>query len=462
MGVLDMLVKNVVENIYKTLPADIVEETKKQVLDTLGVIIAGSTCNMSNEITGLVNLAKSWGGKEESTILGFGGRVPAPSAAFVNGVMCVRRDFDDTHHTNLLAMHPSRSIIPTALAMAEYKGHLSGKEFITSVALGHDLECRIAAGGHTTWYVPTGFFGAAATAGKILGFNEGKLKSALSLAFHQICGANSGGGSAGLGSLKGMSNGFACRAGVISAQLTESGFTADWDFLEPKNRSNFFEWFSHGSYMPALQILNLGEVFMGSKTMQKEFPCCHAQHMTLGAILNLIRENGIKSDDVEAVTLHLPPFEYSVVGTPTETKLDPPNVVQTQFSLFWGVASAIVYGDVDIKNFSEEAFNDIRIREMARKVSTKMEMELAVGEKLGPAIAEVRCKDGKVYSKRRDVLGACPENPWTFADVTKKFRRCCEYSIKPISSGNQDKVIQMIKELEKVDDSSDIISSLIG
>ncbi len=459
MGILDMLAKNVVETNYEALPAEAVEASKKQILDTLGVIVAGSTSNVLSEINGLVDLVKRWGGEEESTILAFGGRVPAPSAAFANGVMCVRRDFDDTHHTVTLAMHPSRSIIPTAFAMAEQQSHVNGKEFISAVTLGHDLECRVAAGGHSTWYMPTGFLGAAATAGKIISLNEEKLRCALSLAFHQICGANAGGSSAGLGSLKGMSNGFACRAGVISAQLAESGFTADWSFLEATNKSNFYEWFADGAYMPGLLTLHLGKVFMGTQTMQKEFPCCHQQHMALGATLDLLKEHSVKPDDVAEMTLYLPPTEYTVVGNPVEAKLNPPNIVQTQFSVFWGVASAIVYGDVGLKNFSEEAFKDTSVRELAHKVSTRMKPELANGQ-LGSAIIEVKCKDGKVYSRRRDVLRVCPENPWSFADVTAKFRRCCQYSIKPVSKGKQDKVIQMVKKLEDVSDVREIVSLL--
>ena len=94
----------------------------------------------------------------------------------------------------------------------------------------------------------TNFFGAAATAGKILGLRDEKMRYTLALAFHQICGAQGGGGSAGLGSLKGMSNGFTCKAGVLSALHAQSGFMVDWDILEAKNKSNFYEVFYGGAY----------------------------------------------------------------------------------------------------------------------------------------------------------------------------------------------------------------------
>jgi 2-methylcitrate dehydratase PrpD len=46
--------------------------------------------------------------QEESTIAAFGGRVPAPNAAFVNGILCVRLDFDDTQVKGL-KIHVSRA-----------------------------------------------------------------------------------------------------------------------------------------------------------------------------------------------------------------------------------------------------------------------------------------------------------------------------------------------------------------
>ena len=461
MSVLDALTKNLVETRYDALPADVVEATKKQVLDMLGVMVAGSTCNTADEMNGLVSLIKEWGGKEDSTIIAFGGRVPAPNAAFVNGIFCVRRDFDDTN-LKYGSLHASRAIVPTAFAMAERQGNITGKELITAAALGHDLECRIAAAapGPGSWYMIATFFGAAATAGKILGLSHEKMRSALALALHQISGASGGGGSAGLGSIKGMSNGLATRAGITSALLAEKGFKVDWDFLEPGNRSNFYEVFYGHSYSPVLLTSDLGKVFMGSNTSQKAFPCCHGQHTSLKATLSLLKEHKIKPGNVAEVTLHLSAGNYSLLADPVEKKQDPQDIIQAQFSLCWGVASAIVYGEVGIRNFTEEALQDSRVREMARKVFGKPEMELSRQPMALPVIVEIRTREGKVYAQRVDYPFGSPEDPMSFGDIAAKFRNCCQYSVKPIPEANQDKVMQMVKELEKVRDVSQVIHLL--
>ena len=60
---------------YEDIPAEVREATKRSILDTLGVAIAAST--HGEGCRELVELIKDGGGKAESTILGFGGRVPA-------------------------------------------------------------------------------------------------------------------------------------------------------------------------------------------------------------------------------------------------------------------------------------------------------------------------------------------------------------------------------------------------
>jgi len=464
MSTMDMITKNLAETDYQTLPAEVVEVTKKQILDTLAATVGGSTCSISGEINRLVDLVKDWGGKEESTVVAFGGRLPAPNAAFVNGILCVRLDFDDTQVRGL-RIHLSRGIIPPAFAMAERQGNINGKEFLTAVALGHDLSFRLrqAVGRDvdSSFGMITNFFGAAATSGKILGLNKEQFGAALGLTYHQLSGAQSGPGTAGAGaSVKGVNNGIATKTGIISALLAESGFTANADFLEAQNKRNMYEVFFRGFYSPALLTSDLGKVFTGVYTSQKEFPCCHGQHTAIEATLGLIKEHNIKPADVAEVMLHVSPGDYNYLANPAEKKQHPQNIIETQFSLYWGVASAIIYGEANIRNFSAVALRDSRVREMAVKVSARPEAELVIGEGFTPAIADIRTRSGAVYSRRVDYPFGSPENPMHFDDIAEKFRHCCQYSVNPISMQNQVTVIQMVKEIETVSDVSQIVRLL--
>jgi 2-methylcitrate dehydratase PrpD len=465
MNILDKLTNYLIETKYESLPKDVVEATRRQILDTLGVTAAGSTCSISGEMNGLAEMVKDWGGKKESTLIAFGGRVPAPNAAFVNATSSMRLDFDDTLVT-WINLHTSRVIIPTAFAMAERQGNISGKELIAAVALGYDFACRIkqASGGNKDNAVKStcNFFGAAATAARLLGLEHERFQDALFLAFHQMGGAGgSGGGGIRSGAgLKGVSNGFAAKAGIISALMAEKGFTAAPDFLEAENKENYYEIFCGGSYLPWLLTSDLGKAYTGAITAQKEYPCCHGQHASIEAALGLMKENHLKPADVAEVNIRLSPFDYFLLAEPLERKQNPQNIIETQFSVCWGVASAIVYGGVGIPNFGKEALKDSRVKEMARKVKPRIDKAMAREQGFPPAAIDIKTGSGKVYSRQVDFPFGTPGNPMTFADVALKFKECCRYSANPIPPENRDKVIKMVEGLEKVNDAGRIVRLL--
>ena len=181
------LAKNIVNTKYEDLPAEVVEVTKNSILDTIGVILAASTLG-EHGVKEIVELVKEGGGTEESTIFGFGGKAVSWMAAFANGAMAHQLDYDDTY--DVRDVHPGAATVPAACAIAERRGGVTGKEFITAVALGADTVCRLTlpltrSQDEYPWH-PTGIFGkfaAAAVAGKLLGLDETQMANALGLVF---------------------------------------------------------------------------------------------------------------------------------------------------------------------------------------------------------------------------------------------------------------------------------------
>ena len=98
----------------------------------------------------LIELVTDAGGKEDASILGFGGRVPAAAAAFANGTLAHGLDFDSQ---TPWGAHPDSSLVPALLALAERKGDVTGKELITAVAIGQELFIRLRCnvGWHMDW-----------------------------------------------------------------------------------------------------------------------------------------------------------------------------------------------------------------------------------------------------------------------------------------------------------------------
>ena len=82
------------ETRYEDLPREVVEYAKRCILDTWGVIIGGSAMD---GIPQLVEYVRDMGGRPQSLIPFYGGRVPAPLAGLAIGPMSRAIDFGDVH-----------------------------------------------------------------------------------------------------------------------------------------------------------------------------------------------------------------------------------------------------------------------------------------------------------------------------------------------------------------------------
>ena len=120
------LVEYILDGKFEELPEKPVEIVKNVVLTVLGSAIAGATNDDAQKV---VDLVKEWGGKQEATILLYGGKVPAVNAALANGTISRCMDFEDAM---LPGIHIGPVAVPAALAAAELAGGCSGKEFLTS------------------------------------------------------------------------------------------------------------------------------------------------------------------------------------------------------------------------------------------------------------------------------------------------------------------------------------------
>jgi len=132
---------------FEEIPSPIVETAKLSIMDNVGCILAARD---EASVKIVVDMVRTFGGTPQSSIIGYWEKVPAPWAAYCNGVANHSLELDDhIAHTHSLN-HPGVVSVPPALAVGEYL-HTNGQEFITSVVLGYEVTNRINA------TVPPGF-----------------------------------------------------------------------------------------------------------------------------------------------------------------------------------------------------------------------------------------------------------------------------------------------------------------
>jgi len=444
------LVGNAAKVKYDDLPKDVVEITKKFILDTLATTIAGSSAPGCESV---VEQVKDWGGKEESTILIYGGKVVSENAALANSMMAHALDLDDTHDEAVV--HSYVSVLPSALAMVERNGGANGKDLIAAVAVGVDLMCRLglASFGHDWVYSSTmAYFGATVTAGKILGLNENKLHHAMGIAYSQCAGNLQCIKDGGL--VKRMQPAFAARAAILSSILAQKGITGATGIFE--GQFGFFPSYHRGKYAREVAVKELGKVFEGVNSSIKLYPCCRYTHGSIDATLNIVQENDIRPDDVVEVVAHVTQDAYNIVGKPFAIRESPQ--VDAQFSIPYTISVAIARKNVFIDDFFEEKIKgDTQVLELTKKVRVVVDQK-PIAKGLTPCVVDISTKDGKVYSERVEILRGDPRKPVSVEEVAQKLRRCAAFSAKPISKENIEEMIRLVSNLEAVAEVSSIVS----
>ena len=458
MAAINDFIKHFVRTKYEDIPAAAVESVKKEVLDSLATALGGSTKPGVGE---LVDMVKEWGGNEQSTVIAYGIKCPAPNAAQVNGTMIHALDYDDGHQVALV--HIGCVAVSTCFAVAERMGKVSGKELITALALGGDFLARLglaskpggsalSAGWHPTTLF--GFLGAAAMAGKIMGLDEEKMINTIGLAYHQCGGAGSGVGDGALA--KRMGPGLAASAGIRSAMMAERGITGERDPLE--GRTGLFKTYMRDDYDVNILTRDLGKTFEGVNIGDKPYPCCGLTHACIDAALALIARHTITPDSIDSITVYGGDSVYGL-SQPPEIKTAPRTITDAQFSVPWVVATALVNGKVTVDDFTDEALKRQDIRNVAQKVTARHEPTMN-RHGVGPGGVIIKLNDGTEYTEEIEHCLGSVERPMTFEDCTRKFRECAACSIKHLSADKVEKVIEMISRLEKLDDATDIIRLL--
>jgi 2-methylcitrate dehydratase PrpD len=458
------LARNIVGVKYEDLPLDVVEHTKKQILDILGVALGGSAKAGVKELAEIVS---DWGGREESTMFCYGSKVPAPNAAQVNATMGHALDYDDTGDG---PTHPSVVVVPAALAVAERQGSVSGRELITTVALGVDMMGRLGQAfrsglktatiaGHpgAGWHLTAlyGYLAAAGVASRLLGLDEDRMVNAIGIAYHQ-CSGN--GQCVTEGALtKRMGPGFAARGGIVAALMAEKGITGAGESLE--GEVGLFNLYHKGEYDPTPLTAELGKRFTGLNALMKPYPCCKGTHAYVELALSMVKNHHIKPEDVKEITVFNEDDKYFLLY-PLEKRRRPENPVDSQFSIPWAVATVFARGRVGIGDFTEESIRSADILELSSKVRVKIDKN--IGEKKGliPAKIGVTIRSGETLIEQSEIPDEGPAKPPPFADYERKFRDCAAYAVKPRTVKQIDRLVSLIKQLDKIGDVRELVELL--
>lgn len=431
---------------FHALPAATVEAAKRVLLDATGVMLGAS--GMAPEARPFIELAAGQG-SGPGTILGTGRTASAPLAALANGAMAHALDYEDAF--DLAPGHPNASLVPALLALAQAEGGVDGRRFLTALAVGGDLACRIGlavgsaldAGG---WYPPpiVAGMGAVAGAANLLGLDADGVRDALSLMLCQTTMPGEIKHSART-ELRAVREAFPAQAAVTSALLARSRVAG---FEEPlEGRAGFFALFARGDYDPAPLLEELGQRWWMEHLTFKPWPSCRGTHATIELALMLRAEHGFSADDIAEIHVGIDSLQRMLIE-PLARKQAPTTAIDAKFSVPYCVAIAMVRGAVDLDSFSSDMLRDPAVLQLAAKVSARM-VDAASWQRGGGGALEIVLRDGRHLTGQVDNALGCPERPLSDETLRAKFRDCAGRAAVPRAA---EPLAEAILELESCDD----------
>jgi 2-methylcitrate dehydratase PrpD len=368
---------------HEDLPPEAHELARQCILDYFGVAVAGA----GDELVRLLQdeLAEA-GGAPQATVIGHRPRLPALSAALVNGAAGHALDYDDVNMT--MPGHPSVAILPGLLALAELK-QSSGREVTTAFVAGYETACRIGAalqpghynlGFHSTGTV--GAFGAAAACARLLGLDAEATAMALGIAGTQAAALKSQFGTM----CKPFHAGKAAQNGLLAARLAARGFSSRADIIECVQGFAL----THGpDFSPEAALATPQAGLHLFANLFKYHAACYLTHAPIECARRLREQHRLAPEAVAGITLRLDASCERVCNIPA-----PGDGLQSKFSLRQTVAMALAGVDTaSLGAYSAENARDpalIGLREQIEidwqdswpQTVSELEIELTDGRRL--------------------------------------------------------------------------------
>jgi 2-methylcitrate dehydratase PrpD len=443
---------------FEDMPPEVLRISRRCILDGLAVMLAGTE---QPGMAPLDRFIRRAGGSPEARLVGDAARrLPAALAALWNGTAGHAMDWDDTQlaegpgRAYGLLMHPTVPPLAAALAVSdlvagERGSPVGGPDFLTAFNAGFEVACKIAEaidprhylrGFHTSGTIGT--FGAAATAAKLLGLDETRTAQALGIAASMASGIR-----ANFGSMtKPLHVGRAAENGVTAALLARDGFTAHDEALD--GQWGYLAVAGPGGE-PARVRDRLGRPFsMESPGVSiKPYPSGVLTHPSMDAMRLLMQENGLRADDIEAVTLYagrnvLGPIRFRVARTELEGK----------FSFAFLFSAIILRGRAGKAEFTDVFVSSPECQAMQARVETAFDQAIDdMGWDRIRSKIEIRTKDGRTISRSADEnYRGGPHNPLSDAEIEAKFRDCAEGLVSEDRMRRIFELVWSFEELENV------------
>ena len=429
----EFVARFVSELTFDKIPREVIERAKRQILDVIGVALAGSTQEVGKIA---LKFVERTGGTPDCTVWGTKLRTSAPQAAFANGIFCHATDYDDMW---LPGAHPTGVTFPATLAVAE-STRASGRQLLAAQVAAYEITGKLhaCADKRAGWH-PTpvfGTFGAAAAVAKLLNLDARRVQLAFGIASSEASGISLHSGTM----TKPFHSGHGARSGVVAAMLAADGFTANpnvldgafWDTFYQESREN---WQLTATLGNPYHLVQPG---IGVKM----YPSGYHLHHPFEAALKLVKQQPMRADQISAIEIIVPRrghFNRPTVSTGLEGK----------FSYQYHVAMAILDQKLTIESFHDSRALADDVQQLLKKMSVRVDPAIPINSDIVYETVVIKLNDGKELRASEPLPRSHWRYPLAREEWVGKFR---DNAARVLKEPNIERIIATVDKLEDVAD----------
>ena len=403
------LARFAVNSTFEAMPQNVRHEGLRAFVNFVGCAAGGAT---EEVVSKMIETMTEFNGRNDTVIIGRSIKLDALNAALINSLSSAALAFNDTHYATVA--HPTSPVGAALVSMAARR-KTSGREIIHALILGDEIQCRV---GNIICTPPAevpvglsmaglvGCIGAAVAAGKVMGFNEDQMTTAIGIAANQSAGLREA--HATMSSW--FTPGNAGRAGLWAALLAARGYTCADTMIE--GVKGFAVSFGVKPQMEAA-LEGLGKKWEMLDVAYKPYPCGFVIHPIIDACMEMVGQHSFDARQIERVELTVNPLCVQLCNRPA-----PKLRSQAMVSFPHWTAACLLHKAAGLPQVTEAMVHDADMAALRLKIAATTDAN--TGREA--AHVKVIMKDGKTYQAHCNNARGTQARPLTDADISEKTR----------------------------------------
>lgn len=418
---------------WDDVPAPVQHHAKLVLLDTMGVILAGSERPEIRALrdrlaatagTGATVYARGWPAQDPRT------------AALLNGT--AGRAIELCEGLRLVSGQAAMQVLPGVLALGEQLGR-SGREILAAFVLGYEVAARLAGG-----FTPRPLahqngqallLAAAAAGARLYGLDGTGISRAMRIAAVLLLTPSYTNAVAGATALN-IAGGMSGHAAALAPELALAGFTAQEDAIEEALGQLVGSAFATDNLLDGL-----GARWEITRNYFRLYACCNPIHPALDCLAEILAELRPRPEQIARIEVATYRFA-SVMRNP-----DPPNYFASKYSLPHAAAAMVVRGHAGFSALDDTALADPAIAALRPRVHISEDPAMsAVAPRLRPARVTVTLSDGRQSTRACDSHRGDFARPFRDEEIRAKFRELAGTVLTPEGAEETERAVDQSED----------------